>query len=42
MEKMKTEMGQVQEQEDLTITMEDVRNVSKNLPNWKAAGPKTN
>ena len=39
---MKTEMGQVQEQEDLTITMEDVRSVSKRVPNWKAAGPDRN
>ena len=33
---MRTEMGQVQEQKDLTITMEDVQSVSRRVPNWKA------
>ena len=33
------EMETVQQQEDLSITVEDVRSVLRKVSKWKAAGP---
>ena len=38
-ERVKRKLDTVQRQEDLNITVDDVRNVLRKVPNWKAAGP---
>ena len=37
--RVKEKMSSVQRQDDLEISVQDVRNVLRMVPNWKAAGP---
>ena len=36
---MRTEMGTVQQQENLGTTVEDAKSILRKIPNWNVAGP---